>query len=118
MPSGDSQPRKRLYMPPVRRPQPLPSTTTAAVAADHRVRLLALRDRLTDELDAAPTAYTAGIARQLQAVLGELASLPDPAAEVSPVDQLAARARARRAAAGIPDPPSRLTAVTKPSSAS
>ncbi len=62
-------------------------TVPAEAAQDHRDRLAALRDRLTAELDEAPAAYLAGIARQLQAVLNELASLPDPARDAeSPIE--------------------------------
>ena len=89
-------------------------TVTTTAAADHHRRLLELRDKLTVELDTAPPAYIAGISRQLQNVLTELAAMPDPDAPASPLEALAARGRARRAAAGIADPPSRLTAVVKP----
>ncbi|NBV43100.1 hypothetical protein EBR96_10095, partial [bacterium] len=66
-------------------------TTDNDSRTDHRTRMLALRDRLTVELDTAPPAYVASIARQLQAVLKELAGMPDPDAP-----DLAAELRARR----------------------
>ena len=81
-------------MPPVRKTfTPIPD----ALAPDHTARLMALRDRLTDELATAPTAYVAGIARQLQAVLAVLAAAPDPTATPSEVDEIDARRAARLA---------------------
>jgi hypothetical protein len=71
-------------------------TTPDDRRTDHRARLLALRDRLTAELDTAPPAYLASIARQLQAVLRDLAAMPDPDAP-DLVAELRARREARRA---------------------
>ena len=92
-------------MPP-RKPTTPPVVLQPGAIEDHRTRLIALRDRLTDEITTAPAAYIAGLARQLQATLEALAALP-PAAGTSAVDQLAARARARLKAAGVPDAPTR-----------
>jgi hypothetical protein len=79
-------------------PRPTPTRPVHA-DADHRARLLALRDRLTDELDASPSsAAVAALARQLQAVLAELASMRDPDRPPTALDQLAARHNARRRA--------------------
>jgi hypothetical protein len=82
-------------MPPTKKP----ATATRPVldAADHRRRLLNLRDRLTDELEEAPPAYVAAIARQLQAVLAELATLPAEDRGPSLADEMRARREARRA---------------------
>jgi hypothetical protein len=64
---------------------------------DHRARLVALRDRLTAELDAGPSAAAvAALARQLQAVLAELAAMPDPHAKPSPIDEIVRRREERR----------------------
>lgn len=79
-------------MAPRKQPQPVPLDAVA----DHRERLTRLRDRLTTELDTAPPAYLAGLARQLQAVLNELASLPDPARDAeSPIEAIRRRREAR-----------------------
>lgn len=69
------------------------TTPTRPIHADddHRARLLALRDRLTNELDAGPSsAAVAALARQLQAVLAELASMSDPDREPTALDKLIA----------------------------
>lgn len=64
---------------------------------DHRARLIALRDRLTAELDAGPSsAAVAALARQLQSVLSELAAMTE---RVGPdaLEALAAQRTARLA---------------------
>jgi hypothetical protein len=68
------------------------------MSTDHRSRLEAVRDRLTEELNEASGRDVASIARELRLTLAELESLPD-AREESPVDDLSARREARRAAA-------------------
>lgn len=82
-------------MPPNKRLSP-PSPSTDST--DHRQRLTALRDRLTTELETASSAYVAGIARQLQSVLNELAQLrvSGPGSEI---DNLRAKREDRIAAA-------------------
>ena len=71
-------------------------TPTIVVDLDHRQRLVALRDRLDLELAANPTsAAVAALARQLQAVLAELASLPDPDAAPTGLEMLQRRHAAR-----------------------
>ena len=80
-------------MPPRRNFQP---STFPASADDHRLRLVALRDRLTAELDDRPTAAAvAALARQLQAVLAELSLMPDPDRPASALELLQARRSAR-----------------------
>jgi hypothetical protein len=71
-----------------------------AVRAGRRVALEALRDELARTLVAYATepANKAGIARELRATLKELDELPAPA-KADPVDQIAERREARRAAA-------------------
>jgi hypothetical protein len=72
----------------------------AEVASGDRGRaLLALRDRLADELTSAEGAAVASLARQLVLVLGELDGIKSP--EVSARDDLASRRTARRAAAQV-----------------
>ena len=69
---------------------------TIVVDLDHRQRLVALRDRLDLELAANPTsAAVAALARQLQAVLAELAAMPDPDAPATALELLQARRAAR-----------------------
>lgn len=72
----------------------LPPSVPVDVATDHRQRLVALRDRLGAELKTASTAYIAGIARQLQSVLNELANL-HAAGPGSDIDRLKAKREAR-----------------------
>jgi hypothetical protein len=72
----------------------------AEVASGDRGRaLLALRDRLANELVGAEGAAVASLARQLVLVLGELDGIKSP--EVSARDDLASRRTARRAAAQV-----------------
>lgn len=68
---------------------------------DYRSRLEAIRDRLTDELADAEGTALAAVAKQLDAILLRLESLPN--AEVSKVDELKKRRDSRRAA--VPDAP-------------
>ena len=95
-------------MPPVRKPRTPSIQPPSSALEEHRERLLKLRDKLTAELASAPPQYVAGIARQLQAVLGELlvqADEPEPSA----LDKLVARRRERLQAEGIPEVPTRGT---------
>jgi len=94
-------------MPPTRKPKTAPTQTPPAALDEHRNRLVALRDKLTDELATAPPQYVAGIARQLQAVLAELLLQPNNA-EPSALDLLIQRRRDRLQAEGIPEVPSRV----------
>lgn len=65
----------------------------------HRERLVALRDDLTARLPTAADSYAAAIARQLQAVLGELATMVDPTSVgESSLERIRAGRDARRAA--------------------
>lgn len=73
--------------------EPLP---TVIASGDHRRALEALRDKLAEELDSSTGRDAATIAKELRAVLDMLSKLP-ATAEVSQVDQLAARRAARRA---------------------
>ena len=71
-------------------------TPTIVLDLDHRQRLVALRDRIDAELAAHPTsAAVAALARQLQSVLSELASLPDPDAAPTGLELLQRRRAAR-----------------------
>lgn len=72
--------------------------TAPDVDPDHRDRLISLRDVLTERIADAPVAYVAGLARQLQAVLDELSSMPEPRPE-STVERIAARRRTNPARA-------------------
>ena len=72
---------------------------------DHRASLEALRDTLAVALTGAESANVASLAKQLQAVLRELAELPPPVTETNPVDDLNAKRAARRAAASSGGPP-------------
>lgn len=65
---------------------------------EHRKRLEALRDLLTNALAEAGARDTAPIAGQLRAVLADLAAVPDMKA-ASDVDDLAAQRARRRSAA-------------------
>jgi hypothetical protein len=73
----------------------LPSTV---VAGDRRKSLEAIRDKLAGELDEAYGRDAAVLAKELRAVITELDSLPG-GKEVSPVDELTARRKARLAEA-------------------
>ena len=79
-------------------PTPEPESLPEVVrAGDHRASLIALRDHLAERLavaekDAAP------LARQLQIVLTQIASLP-ASESGSKLDEIAARRAARRAKA-------------------
>lgn len=66
--------------------------------ADLRRRLIAMRDLLTERLSEAAARDTAPIASRLQAVLTQLAAIPE-ATEASTLDDLAARRASRRSAA-------------------
>lgn len=100
-------------MPPARRITP-PTITDPAAVDEHRARLVALRDHLTAALGTASERNLAPIARQLQAVLAELAQLPDP----KPNDFIAhlqAKRAARMQESGIPDVPARRARVPRDS---
>lgn len=94
-------------MPPVKRLTGPDTDTPTDAVEDHRARLLELRDQLTERMAAASPAYTAGIARQLQAVLDALLKLPAPRTEPSPLEALRQRHVDRLAEAGLPQLPSR-----------
>ena len=80
-------------------PTPITPQAVTAVTAEHRDRLVALRDSLTTAVDEAGPRDLAPLAGQLRRVLADLAALPD-ASEASDVDDLAAsRARRRSKAA-------------------
>lgn len=63
--------------------------------SDHRRRLEAIRDRLTEELDESAGRDLAPLARELRAVLAELESLPVPDSK-APADEIAKRRNDRR----------------------
>ncbi len=75
-------------MPPRRSTPTQQKASSVTAVADHRQRLLDVRDKLTAALDEAAPAYLAGIARQLQSVLSELAALDDPDAEPDLAERL------------------------------
>lgn len=81
-----------------RKPAPVGPPKVDQVSADHRKRLEALRDRLEAAVADAGNRDLAPLAARYTAVLTELAAMPE-AVEVSDVDDLAARRRARRAGA-------------------
>jgi hypothetical protein len=62
---------------------------------DRRDRLEQLRDRLTEEVEAAEGPGLAPLARELRAVLAELDALPTPQA-ASPTDEIGSRRDERR----------------------
>lgn len=70
-----------------------------------RKTLEAMRDKLADDMDAAPPAVVAQVAARLQAVLTQLESLGSE--KVSVLDELANRRKDRLSAAGVPDTASR-----------
>ena len=76
-------------------PVPVGAPKVPASVVDHRERLEALRDRLEAALTDAAHRDLAPIAARYQAVLSELAALPE-AKGSDDVDDLAARRRARR----------------------
>ena len=71
----------------------------ACQSGNHRQALEAMRDSLAAAMDAAEPAVVAQIAGRLQAVLSELATLPD--VEEDEVDELARNRKARRSAADL-----------------
>lgn len=78
---------------------PAVSVGEAARSGDRRRTLEALRDHLADSLDAASPGVAAQLAGQLRQTLLDLDSLGEEGAP-SPVDELIARRRARRAGNG------------------
>lgn len=73
-----------------------------AAAAGRRATLVALRDRLADEVDRCDSARDLpALARQLAAVLEQIDSLPS-GVEVSAADEIAQRRAARRSGTGRP----------------
>lgn len=68
---------------------------TAALSGDKRVTLIALRDRLAEELENAGARDVAPLSRQLMEVLKALDEAPDEK-EVTPADDIASRRNARR----------------------
>ena len=84
---------------PARRPAVAKSSFVGEVSSgDRRRALVAMRDRLAADMDVASPMVVAQIAARLQAVLGEIDSLPDTG-KVSLVDDLASKRRARVAEA-------------------
>ena len=78
------------------RPQsPVGAPRIPAATTDHRTRLEALRDRLEAALEDAGHRDLAPLAARYQAVLAELAGLPE-VKESDDVDDLASRRAARR----------------------
>lgn len=70
---------------------------------DRRATLLALRDRLADELDSCDSKRdVAALALRLQSVLAELAEIPEKGLEPTPLEVLKARREARRAGHPLP----------------
>ncbi|MEU3599883.1 hypothetical protein ABZ714_14325 [Streptomyces sp. NPDC006798] len=67
----------------------------AALSGDKRATLIALRDRLAEELENASARDFAPLSRQFMEVLRALDESPDEK-EVSPADDIAARREARR----------------------
>lgn len=66
---------------------------------DRRERLEALRDLLTEKVAVAEVQYVAPLARQLQAVIGELSKIEPEVKVVSASDDLKSRREARRSTA-------------------
>lgn len=80
------------------RPQaPVGAPRVPEGVTDHRARLERLRDRLADAIDEAGHRDLAPLAARYQAVLAELAALPETTKRDG-VDDLAGRRAARRAA--------------------
>jgi hypothetical protein len=73
------------------------ASLAAKLRGSHREALEALRDELADSMEDADPNVKPQFAARIQAVLTELASLPDP--KGTAVDDLVARRAARRAAA-------------------
>jgi hypothetical protein len=71
----------------------------AAKAGDVRKTLLALRDRLAEEIEGAGARDLAPLSRQLTAVLAEIDALPNTE-KSSAADEIAQRRADRRKAAG------------------
>lgn len=68
---------------------------TAALSGDKRATLIALRDRLAQEIETAGARDLAPLSRQLTEVLRQLDEVPDKK-EVTVTDDIAARREARR----------------------
>lgn len=81
-----------------------PDLVAAVTSGGRRRSLEAIRDRLASDLEAAVGRDAAVIAKELRAVIDAIDKLP-PAREVSTVDQLAARRKARRAKPTVPQRP-------------
>lgn len=99
-------------MPPQRKSASIRPSTPVEKLDEHRRRLIALRDKLTAEIEIAQTPYVASLARQLQSVLEALATLPEPGS--TGLAQLKAQQAARMAEAGIAEMPSRVSAPIRP----
>ena len=67
----------------------------AALTGDKRATLIALRDRLAEEIENAGARDLAPLSRQLTEVLKQLEEVPDKK-EVTPADDIANRRKARR----------------------
>jgi hypothetical protein len=68
---------------------------TAALSGDKRATLIALRDRLAEEIEQAGARDLAPLSRQLTEVLKQLDEIPD-GKEVTPADDIANRRAERR----------------------
>ena len=79
-----------------RKPVAPASLTEVVAAGDLRASLEAVRDHLARTIADAEPPNVAALAKQLQAVLTQLAELPPPRTESNPVDDLATRRRVRR----------------------
>lgn len=84
------------------------SILKVARANDRRLTLVAMRDKLAADMDAAPPAVVAQIAGRLSAVLAEIDALP-VTGKVSGLDELAARRSDRLAKARDVEPAKKPT---------
>jgi hypothetical protein len=76
----------------------------AAATNDRRATLIAMRDKLAADMDAAPPAVVAQIAGRLAAILAEIEALPNTGT-MSEYDELERQRATRRAkTAGVPRP--------------
>ena len=74
------------------------SILAAAQSGDRLATLVAMRDKLADDMDNAPAAVVAQISARLQLVLADIAGLP-VAGKVSKLDELEQRRKERIAVA-------------------
>jgi hypothetical protein len=86
--------------------------TSAATSGDRRATLVAMRDKLARDMDAAPPAVVAQIAGRLSAILAELEQ--SVVGKVTSVDQLAKLREDRLAKADQRPPAKRQTRKQRP----